>query len=210
MRRVDCASRAHLKCFTAFVTYTSSRSIPAASNARSRSVPDGPTNGRPALSSASPGCSPTTITRERDGPSPNTVCVPSLNRPQPRQPFDAARSAESDACGGMKSAAEPVGFAILFGFVVLLTVFLQAVTSGNRAAVRVDAVAALGRAFGFFAAAMLAMQPFDERGVRLVAVSRFVVRLSALLLTVALSHVALARAEERSMEPTGTAARRSG
>src|SRR6185437_5586756 len=182
MRRFDCASRAHLKCFTAFVTYTSSRSIPAASNARSRSV--------------------------RDGPTPNTVCVPSLNRPQPRQPFDAARSAESDACGGMKSAAEPVGFAVLFGFVVLLTVFLQAVTSGNRAAVCVHAVAALGRAFGFFAAAMLAMQSFDERGVRLVAMSGFVVRLSALLLTVALSHLALARAEERSIEPTGTAARR--
>src|SRR6185437_8301432 len=171
--------------------------MPAASNARSRSMPDGPTNGRPALSSASPGCSPTTITRARAGPSPNTVCVPSLNRSQPRQPFDAARSAESDARAGMKSAAEPVGFAVLFGFVVLLTIFLEAVATWNGPAVCVDAVAALRRAFGFFAAAMFAVQPVDERGVRLVAMSRFVVRLGALLVTVALCHVVLARAGER-------------
>ena len=65
----------HLKCLTTFVTKTRSRSIPAASSARSRTWPAGPTNGRPAWSSRSPGCSPTSISVAGTGPSPNTVWV---------------------------------------------------------------------------------------------------------------------------------------
>jgi hypothetical protein len=42
---------------------------------------------------------------------------------------------------------------------------------------------------------VLAVQPVDERGVRLVAVSRLVMRLGALLLTVALCHFVLVRTE---------------
>jgi hypothetical protein len=39
----------------------------------SSSFPAGPTNGLPAMSSESPGCSPTNITRAFFGPPPNTV-----------------------------------------------------------------------------------------------------------------------------------------
>ena len=49
-------------------------------SARSSSLPAGPTNGWPARSSASPGCSPTSISRARRAPSPNTVCVPRFHR----------------------------------------------------------------------------------------------------------------------------------
>ena len=41
--------RSNLKCLTAFVRYTSPRSMPASSSARSSSPPAGPTNGRPTL-----------------------------------------------------------------------------------------------------------------------------------------------------------------
>src|SRR5438128_142051 len=96
----------------------------------------------------SPGCSPTTITRARLGPSPKTVWVPTLNRSQPRQPFAAARSLDSVGRGGMKSAAEPVGFAVFFGFVMLLSIFMQPVVARNEPAVLVDVVLPLGRALG--------------------------------------------------------------
>src|SRR5438874_2258132 len=45
MRRLPRGS--HLKCFTALVTYTSWRGMPAASNALSSIAPAGPTNGAP-------------------------------------------------------------------------------------------------------------------------------------------------------------------
>ena len=64
------------------------------------------------------------MTRARDGPSPKTVWVPTLNKWHPRQPSAAARSFESVGRGGMKSAAEPVGFAVFLGFVMLLSVFV--------------------------------------------------------------------------------------
>ena len=47
-RRPRC--RVNLKCFTALVTYSRSRWIPAAASALSSSLPAGPTNGAPALS----------------------------------------------------------------------------------------------------------------------------------------------------------------
>src|SRR5438094_1538581 len=106
MRRLPRGSR--LKCFTTFVTYTSSRAIEAAASARSSRRPAGPTNGWPARSSSWPGCSPISITRARGLPSPNTVCVPRLYRSQPRQPAAAARSAGSIFRAGRKSAADPV------------------------------------------------------------------------------------------------------
>ena len=51
-RRPRC--RVNLKCFTALVTYSRSRWIPAAASALSSSLPAGPTNGAPALSCWSP------------------------------------------------------------------------------------------------------------------------------------------------------------
>src|SRR5437588_7775569 len=55
--------------------------------------PAGPTNGCPALSSWSPGCSPTSIMAAGTGPSPNTVRVALRQRSQARHP--AARSRTS-------------------------------------------------------------------------------------------------------------------
>ena len=66
--------------------------MPASASARSSSLPAGPTNGWPLRSSASPGCSPTSISAAPRGPSPNTVCVPIFQRSQPRQSFDASRA----------------------------------------------------------------------------------------------------------------------
>jgi hypothetical protein len=51
---------------------------PASSSASSKSLPAGPTKGLPALSSWSPGCSPTNITFALRVPSPKTVWVASL------------------------------------------------------------------------------------------------------------------------------------
>ena len=62
-----------LKCLTALVTYVALRSIATSVSARSRSLPAGPTNGSPLRSSWSPGCSPTSTTRARCEPAPNTV-----------------------------------------------------------------------------------------------------------------------------------------
>src|ERR1051325_10256076 len=151
--------------------------MPAASNARSRSLPDGPTNGRPALSSASPGCSPTTITWAVPVPSPNTVWVPSLKRSHPWQPFAAARSFASVGRGGMKSAAEPVGFAVLFGFIVLLAVLIETVVSGDRPI----SVVGLSRALSSLALGLRALQVLDERCVGLVSVPALDVGLVVLL-----------------------------
>jgi hypothetical protein len=120
----------------------------------------------------------------RLGPSPNTVCVPHLNRSQPRQPFAAARSFVSVGRGGMKSAAEPVGFAVSLGFVMLLSVLLQTMMSWNGPAVDVGIVLVLWRTLRFLATAVLSVQVLDERGVGLVAVFSFSVILCALTIVV--------------------------
>ena len=65
------------------------------------------------------------MTRAWLGPSPKTVCVATLNRSHPRHPFAAARSLVSVGRDGMKSAAEPVGFAVFVGFVMLFAILLQ-------------------------------------------------------------------------------------
>src|SRR5437763_7181012 len=65
--------------------------MPASSRASSSTRPAGPTNGRPALSSWSPGCSPTSITSAWRDPSPKTVWVPVFQRSQAWQPAAAFR-----------------------------------------------------------------------------------------------------------------------
>ena len=60
----------------------------------------GPTNGRPSMSSWSPGCSPTIITSARSLPSPNTVWVAVCHRSQARHPAPAARSSSSERLAG--------------------------------------------------------------------------------------------------------------
>src|SRR5258706_12890489 len=57
--------------------------------------PAGPTKGCPARSSASPGCSPTSMIRALGLPSPNTVWVAFFHSGQPRQPAASLRSASS-------------------------------------------------------------------------------------------------------------------
>src|SRR5580693_3930749 len=83
----------HLKCLTAFVRYTSSRAMPLSASARSSTRPAGPTNGRPCLSSWSPGVSPTSTSAASTGPSPNTVPVARLYRSH--RVHEAALSASS-------------------------------------------------------------------------------------------------------------------
>src|SRR5207248_2856190 len=51
--------------------------------------PAGPTNGRPWMSSWSPGCSPTSMISARSLPSPKTVWVPFSARSHARQPAPA-------------------------------------------------------------------------------------------------------------------------
>jgi hypothetical protein len=98
----------HLKCLTAFVTYAASRSNPASSIQAVRSFPAGPTNGSLALSSWSPGCSPTNRMLASIGPLPNTVCVAFQNKSHPRQSNAASFSdTRSRRCG---RKAEAVGF----------------------------------------------------------------------------------------------------
>src|SRR5918999_4948635 len=95
----------NLKCFTTLVTYASSRAMPAASRPLSSSLPAGPTNGLPARSSLSPGCSPTSITRARFRPSPKTVWVAPRQRWQPRQFAAASRNADSVRFSGRNGVA---------------------------------------------------------------------------------------------------------
>src|SRR5439155_25441883 len=80
--------------------------MPASSSASSSSWPAGPTNGRPARSSRSPGCSPTNISSAERPPSPNTVCVPFFHRSHARQPAAAPRRAVNDLRPLASSAAE--------------------------------------------------------------------------------------------------------
>src|SRR4051794_25614810 len=60
--------------------------------ARSKSFPAGPTKGRPSRSSLSPGCSPTTISTARNGPSPITDCVANAPIGHSRHAFVASRN----------------------------------------------------------------------------------------------------------------------
>src|SRR4029453_14789392 len=95
--------RSNLKCLTTLVTYAWPRSIPASWSAWSHSAPPGPPNGRPALSSPSPGTSPTSIIAARAAPSPKTVWVASRHRSQPLQPAAARRSFSRSGSSGMSS-----------------------------------------------------------------------------------------------------------
>jgi len=79
----------------------------------------------------------------------------------------------------MKSAAEPVGFAVPIGFVMLLSVLLKTMMSVDRTAVDVGVILILRGTLRLFAAAVLSMQTFDELGVGLVAVLSFGVILCA-------------------------------
>ena len=74
-----------------------SRSMPTRSSASSSTRPAGPTNGSPSLSSWSPGCSPTSISRAGTGPLPNTVWVARSHRSQAWHPADASRSSAMPA-----------------------------------------------------------------------------------------------------------------
>src|SRR5579884_2081176 len=69
--------------------------MPASSSASSSTRPAGPTNGRPARSSWSPGCSPTNSTRASAEPSPKTVCVPVCQSGHALQSRASARSSSS-------------------------------------------------------------------------------------------------------------------
>src|SRR5690348_9525236 len=69
--------------------------MPASSSASSSTRPAGPTNGRPCLSSWSPGCSPTNITPAPAAPSPKTVCVPVCQSGHALQSAASARSSSS-------------------------------------------------------------------------------------------------------------------
>src|SRR5439155_21685 len=67
--------------------------MPAAASASSSTRPAGPTKGLPAMSSLSPGCSPTKTTFAVRRPSPNTVCVAFFQRSQAWQCAAASRHA---------------------------------------------------------------------------------------------------------------------
>lgn len=79
--------------------------MPASTSASSRSLPAGPMNGWPALSSLSPGCSPMNITWALEGPSPKTVWVAFLQRSQALQVLEARRRLSSVGAGGTRGAA---------------------------------------------------------------------------------------------------------
>ena len=104
MRRLPRGS--HLKCFTAFVTYTSSRGMPASASALSSIAPAGPTKGAPCRSSWSPGCSPTNMTRAVLGPAPNTTCVAVRYRSHPRQLRAASLKTRRLVLSGTNGAAD--------------------------------------------------------------------------------------------------------
>src|SRR5205809_2170307 len=79
--------------------------MPASASASSRSLPAGPTNGAPARSSWSPGCSPTNMTSDFGEPSPKTVCVPVFQSGQALQPAAASVSFLSEGRVGTSGAA---------------------------------------------------------------------------------------------------------
>ena len=71
----------------------------------SSAIEAGPTNGAARLSSMSPGCSPTMITRAVGGPAPNTVWVACSCRWHPVQSRAAARSTARSVESGTNGAA---------------------------------------------------------------------------------------------------------
>jgi hypothetical protein len=108
----------------------------------------------------------------------------------------------------MKSAAEPVGFAVFLGFIMLLSVLVEAVVSLDWAAVFIHVVLTLRRALGLFAPAVLSVNLLEELRVGFVASLPFGVRLRALLNATPvfiLSHLT-----PRGLRSSGTAARRIG
>src|SRR6476620_8205012 len=82
--------------------------MPACWSMSSRSWPDGPTNGLPAISSWSPGCSPTNMIEACAGPSPKTAWVALQYNWHPRQRWTASDMDVSEIRCGRKSEAEPV------------------------------------------------------------------------------------------------------
>src|SRR5689334_294276 len=84
----------------------------------------------------------------------------------------------------MKSAAEPVGFAVFFGFVMLLAILGEPVMPGNGKL----GILGLGRALGFLAATMFSVQAVNKRRMCGVAVLAFRVFLRSLLLSVFVRH----------------------
>src|SRR5919108_4249937 len=79
--------------------------MPASSIALSSSLPAGPTKGFPALSSWSPGCSPTNMASAFAAPSPKTVWVPVFQSGQALQPAAAVRSFLRLGLSGTSGAA---------------------------------------------------------------------------------------------------------
>src|SRR5262249_7901187 len=77
----------------------------ASTSASSRRRPAGPTNGSPATSSLSPGCSPTSITGAPASPAPNTVWVAFAHSPHAWHPAAAARNESSVGSSGINGAA---------------------------------------------------------------------------------------------------------
>ena len=101
----------NLKCLTALVTYIVRRSTPASASARSNSCPAGPTNGLPARSSWSPGCSPTTTMRA----SPAAFAEHGLRRgfPQRARAAVAAPRAARSTAGRSGSIVEVDGRSVM-------------------------------------------------------------------------------------------------
>src|SRR5579859_3977687 len=100
--RISC-----LKCLTALVTNVWSCAISGSASAWSSMRPAGPTNGLPARSSLSPGCSPTSMKAARLGPSPGTAWVASLYSGQRVQTASAAASWRSEVIDSRFLASIP-------------------------------------------------------------------------------------------------------
>src|SRR5919204_3435004 len=102
--------------------------------------PAGPTNGSPARSSRSPGCSPTSITRARAGPAPNTVWVPVRHSGQARQPAAARRRLVSEGRDGISSCAGAPPLLIANESPVQIRVRAPPTAGSARPADRVDQI----------------------------------------------------------------------
>jgi hypothetical protein len=110
-----------------------------------------------------------------------------LYRSHPRQASAAARTA-SVARGGIESAAQPVAFTVLLGFIVLLSIFTETVVSDDGASGGIDVGFFRRGSIGRVALSGFMVQCFNERCMGFLAVLSFGVRLLALLLSVTLSH----------------------
>src|SRR3954467_12356902 len=114
-------------------------------------------------------------------PSPNTVWAPTFHRWQPRHPAAARRSAGRVRRAGRKSAALPVELAVLVGVIVLLPVFVEAVSSF----VGLHHVRHRRRVFVIV---HRLMQLFEKARVRALTMLSLGVFLRSLLLSVAFAH----------------------